>query len=92
MLVTAPLLDPPSQHRDAAAAGERQRLAGKSRLKNSSVQNTPSARTNTAGAGGVSANLSQSHRCQRLLVWESADGAASECNPGQVSMARGREA
>lgn len=97
MLVTAPLLDLPSQHRDAAAAEERQRLAGKSRLNNSSVQNTPSAQTNTAGAEGVSADPAQPHRCncQRLLVWKSAAGtvrAAPECIPRQVSMARGGEA
>lgn len=88
MLVTAPLLD--SQHRDAATAGEKQRLAGKSRLKNSSVQNMPSAWTNTARAEGVSENPSQPHR---LLVWESgAVRAAPECIPRQVRMARGGEA
>lgn len=59
---TAPLLDSPSQHRDAAAdAGERQKVAGKSMLKNSSVQNMPSARTNTARAEGVSANPPLNH-------------------------------
>lgn len=59
-------------------------------VKDSSVQNMPSAWTNTARAEGVSENPSQPHR---LLVWESgAVRAAPECIPRQVSMARGGEA
>lgn len=48
--------DPLLEHKDAGATSKRQRLTVKSKLKNSTVMNTSSARTNTARSEGVSTN------------------------------------